>query len=246
MGTPELTDEYDRFFDELSRMPDINSCIEAICSEFNIQFVTYHLAFHEGKAIDSPYVRTNYPAEWVSQYLTNDYVEIDPVAQNGFKRALPCLWSDLDWTAERSIEFKNDARKHGIGTSGYLIPVTDRKRRRAIVNFASPAKESAWAKKINTIDVLLLECAEILHRKAIVDLYGREDEKPALTPREIQCLNWVAQGKDASSIGLILGISEHTVRDYCKSAKHKLGCASLYQAIHIATMQRLIDPDSLD
>ena len=245
MGTLGLTDEYDRFFDELSRLPDINLCIEKICSEFDIQFVTYHLAFHEGKAIDSPYVRTNYPATWVSQYLTNDYVEIDPVAQSGFKRALPCLWSELDWSSEQAVSFKDDAQKHGIGTSGYLVPITDRRRRRAIINFASPKKESVWADHIREIKSLLQECAEILHRKAIVDLYGADDEKPALSPREIQCLTWVAQGKDASSIGLILGISEHTVRDYCKSAKHKLGCASMYQAIHKATMLRIIDPDSL-
>jgi len=246
MGKSDLTDEYDRFFDLLSSMPDINACIDAICSEFDIQFVTYHLAFHEGKAIDSPYVKTNYPSNWVSQYLTNEYIDIDPVAQSGFKRALPCLWSDLDWSTAEAIKFQEEAEKHGIGSQGYLIPITDRRRRRAIVNFAAAIDSPQWPEKIQSIFELLQECAEILHRKAIVDLYGRDDERPALAPREIQCLTWVAQGKDAYSIGLILGISEHTVRDYCKSAKHKLGCASLFQAIHKATMLRLIDPDSID
>ena len=40
---------------------------------------------------------------------------------------------------------------------------------------------------------------------------------------------------------MILGISEHTVRDYCKSAKYKFGCATIIQAVHEATKQRLLD-----
>ncbi len=246
MKPTSLVSEHDKFLEDLSALPDVNACIDAICAYFKIEFATYHLAFHEGKAIDTPYVKTNYPSDWVRQYLVMNYIEIDPVAQSGFARALPCLWADLDWSDPKSGTFVEDAIKHGVGGAGYLIPVTDRRRRRAIVNFASPIDPEKWATKIEDIAVVLGECAEILHRKAILDLYGKEDERPALSPREIQCLSWVAQGKDAGAIAIILGISEHTVRDYCKSAKHKLGCATLFQAIHKATMLRIIDSDALD
>lgn len=246
MRLSHFTSEYDEFLEELSNEPEIVQCIDMIGAQFGIKFVTYHLAFHEGKAIDTPYVKTNYPADWVRQYLIMNYVEIDPVAQGGFSRALPSLWSDLDWSDPAVVPFLEDAIRHGVGGSGYLIPVTDRRRRRAIVNFAHPEEPDTWAKRISKIDTVLGECAEVLHRKAIVDLYGKEDERPALSPRELQCLSWVAQGKDAGAIAIILGISEHTVRDYCKSAKHKLGCATLFQAIHRATMLRMIDPEHLE
>ncbi len=238
----KLTTKYDGLLEKLSAMPDIISCIEELCQFFDIDFITYHLAFHEGKAIDTPYVKTNYPAQWVRQYLVMNYVEVDPVAQAGFNRALPCFWSDLDWGGADAIPFAEDAAKHGVGGSGYMIPITDRHRRRAIINFAGNMDAESWAKKIVALRQVLAECAELLHRKAILDLYGKEDERPPLSPRELESLYWVAQGKDAKSIGIILEISEHTVRDYCKSAKHKLGCATLFQAIHLATMLRLIDP----
>lgn len=245
-NTDSLTSKHDEFLERLSETEDIVSCIDRICVEFEIDFVTYHLAFHEGKAIDTPYVKTNYPADWVRQYLIMNYLEIDPVVESGFDRALPCLWTELDWSKPEVADFVADAVKHGVGGSGYLIPLTDRRRRRAMVNFACVTDPVSWERRVADLAPTFFECAAILHRKAIIDLYGQEDVRPALTPRELQCLSWVAQGKDAGAIAIILGISEHTVRDYCKSAKHKLGCATLFQAIHKATMLRLIQVDIAD
>ena len=51
-----------------------------------------------------------------------------------------------------------------------------------------------------------------------------------LTPRETEILSWVAAGKTAREIAVILGISSHTVRDYTKSARQKLDCVKSGQA----------------
>ena len=53
---------------------------------------------------------------------------------------------------------------------------------------------------------------------------------PALTARERQCLVWVAQGKSDTDIGVILGMSRHTVQTHVEKAKTKLGVASRVQA----------------
>ena len=78
------------------------------------------------------------------------------------------------------------------------------------------------------------------NRKALLHLHS-EDRRPPLSPREIECLSWTAQGKDASTISEILEISEHTVRDYLKSAKYKLSCGTIAQAVFEATKLRLIN-----
>jgi len=239
--TTLLREDHDDLLEKVSDEPSIDRCIALICSEFEIDFVTYHLSFQEGKQIDTPFVRTNYPAEWVREYLVRNFVEMDPVAQAGFQRTLPCLWSDLDWSSEQAQLVAKSAQNHGIGSAGYMVPVTDRLQRRAMVNYSSKGPCESWVAFIKNHAIVLAELAEILHRHAIIEMYGSADERPALSPREAECLTWVAQGKDAATIGLILKISEHTVRDYCKSAKHKLGCATLYQAIHKATLLRIID-----
>jgi len=238
-----LRGEHDELLERVSEEKSINHCIALMCDALPIDFVTYHLGFHEGKQIDTPFVRTNYPAEWVREYLVRNFVELDPVAKAGFQRSLPCLWSDLDWSGSDAQAVAESALAHGIGGAGYMVPVTDRNKRRAMVNYSARGECEPWIEFVKDHTHLLADLAEVLHRHAIVEMYGREDERPALSPREVECLSWVVQGKDAATIALILQISEHTVRDYCKSAKHKLGCATLYQAIHKATLLRIIDED---
>lgn len=54
---------------------------------------------------------------------------------------------------------------------------------------------------------------------------------PALTPRESECLHWVAAGKTAWEISCILGIAERTVIAHVESAKKRLGAKTLPQAV---------------
>jgi DNA-binding CsgD family transcriptional regulator len=87
-----------------------------------------------------------------------------------------------------------------------------------------------------------IELGVLIHRIAIRELYGEDDPVPTLSRREIECLHWMALGKDQKDIALILNISEHTVRDYTKSARLKLGCATLSAAVTRAGHLRLINP----
>ena len=84
--------------------------------------------------------------------------------------------------------------------------------------------------------------AHVIHRKAIYELHGENDPVPTLSPREIECLHWTALGKDYKDIAVILGISEHTTRDYLKTARFKLGCATISAAASRAVQLRIINP----
>ena len=61
----------------------------------------------------------------------------------------------------------------------------------------------------------LIQIANRLHRRVVTELFG--EDRPHLTPRELDCLAWVALGKDTTEIGQILEISPHTAPDYLKS-----------------------------
>jgi DNA-binding CsgD family transcriptional regulator len=54
---------------------------------------------------------------------------------------------------------------------------------------------------------------------------------PRLSPREQECLRWIAQGKHTTEIASILGISGETVREYAKGIFRKLGTNSRAQAV---------------
>ena len=221
--------------------PDIERGLKLVCKRLGVKHAVYHLAQNINLKIDLPFLRTTYPPEWLGHYLLKAYYIIDPVVAHGFEDKEPFLWSDLEVDTPEREAFFADAEEHGIGNCGYTIPIIDKSGRRAAFSVTGQDDPEEWAAKMAYLHLTLEELAQIFHRRALILLYGGENI-PSLSPREIECLSWVTQGKDASTIADILEISEHTVRDYLKSAKLKLGCATIAQAVYQATRLRLINP----
>lgn len=235
-----LHDQIDR---TVAKAASVDAAIKSLCALLDVDFITYHMALHGVESVEKPYVRTNYPDAWVGRYLLMNYIDVDPVAQAGFKSSVPRNWSDLDWSSPQTKAFAADAAAHGLGGCGFLVPVLDERHRRAMVNFCSRAEESVWRKHVQKHRQVYVHTAHALHDRVIVEHFGHQDGTPRLTSREIECLALAARGFDAPRVARHLGLSEHTVRDYFKAARWKLGCTTLAQSVHKATLLRLIDAE---
>ena len=219
----------------------IDECIAIILAELDVSHVTYHMSYKDEEGFEQPFLRTSYSPEWIGRYLLMNYIAIDPVAKAGYKVSEPVSWGDLDWSSSAASAFRNDALNFGIGENGLLVPVIDARRRRATVNYCTNFNSAQWASFLNKNADTLRECADILHSKAVQEIFSDKEMGPVLSPRELQCLVLAAKGYDAGRMASKLNLSEHTVRDYCKAAREKLGCNNLAQAVHKATIMRLID-----
>jgi DNA-binding CsgD family transcriptional regulator len=201
-----------------------------------------HLVYHSSKlgvspSID-PYIRLTYPASWIKQYLTMNYVDLDPVLKEGFARTLPFDWTELKVESEAQGAFLMDALAHGVGPHGMSIPVRSKQGHRGLfsVSFARSAEE--WVEFREKHFDTLLAIANRVHHRVISEVFG--EDHPHLTDRELECLRLTAQGKDAGDIAIILGISPHTARDYLKSARFKLDCVTSAQAVSKAVQLGLL------
>ena len=56
-------------------------------------------------------------------------------------------------------------------------------------------------------------------------------EAPQLTARQLECLQWVREGKSSFDIGAILGVSPRTVDEHLAGACQKLGVRTRVQAV---------------
>lgn len=65
--------------------------------------------------------------------------------------------------------------------------------------------------------------------------------RPVLTPRQVECLRWVRDGKTAWEIGAILGLSARTVEEHLSNACRALGVRSRVQAVITASRQGLFE-----
>jgi len=225
---------------------DLKSCtvreaVQRIADGYQVDYVTLHL-FRSGEdAQNKPYVRTNYPDAWVSHYLLNDYVRIDPVLQMAERVAAPFCWSSITLQGDQ-IEMMEQAHKHGLGKTGFSARHVDAIGRRSVLSFnARDAKGGdVWAPHLPQMRDGLIRLAHEMHRMALAEIYVDGETLPQLSPREIECLKWTAEGKAHTDIAIILNLSEHTVRGYLKDARRKLDCITLAQAVSKASSLGLI------
>jgi DNA-binding NarL/FixJ family response regulator len=79
----------------------------------------------------------------------------------------------------------------------------------------------------------------LLHRFA--QQAGADGERSVLTPRELQMLEFLAEGRSSKEIANVLAITEATVKGHLKNLYDKLGAADRAHAVAIALRQRIID-----
>lgn len=70
-----------------------------------------------------------------------------------------------------------------------------------------------------------------------------DDNRPPLTNREREILNWVASGKTNREIADALGISDQTVKNHLKNILQKLQLENRVQLTRYAIEQGLVERD---
>ncbi|MEO0544056.1 MAG: LuxR family transcriptional regulator [Pseudomonadota bacterium] len=211
----------------------LSDAIFQIRDRLQVKHVVYHSARQGTKPVDAPFIRLTHSAEWVHRYLTKNYILVDPVTKEGFQRTAPFNWREIGPSNEDETAFLRDAAEHGIGTSGYSIPLRDKNGRLALFSVSSDQEPIDWQPRCKKNSKLWTAVGRHIHKRAIEEM-GGEVSIPRLTPREREALYWTAQGKTAADIGLILGLATYTVSTYLRSARYKTNSVSITQAVYKA------------
>lgn len=224
-------------------LPNANntlSALETVCKVPEITYASFVFLKYLGSKQTYPFVRTTYPAAWVSYYLQNSYLDIDPTIAHARKVEEPFFWNEVELT-ESSITLMNHAGSFGILPIGFVLTVRDKQNNHSFVSLNTGIEEREWVDFINTNIESIKLMAKDIHLIAVSEL---EKTSPVrfmkLTKREIEVLQWTAEGKSYFEIGIILELSENTIHGYAKSARLKLDSVSISQAVSRATKLGLI------
>ncbi|MCB1498987.1 MAG: autoinducer binding domain-containing protein [Bauldia sp.] len=213
----------------IDETPDVEATITSLRDLLGVDHLVYHSSKLGVSPSIDPYIRLTYPASWIKQYLTMNYVDLDPVLKEGFARTLPFDWTELRVESEAQGAFLMDALAHGVGPHGMSIPVRSKQGHRGLFSISFSRSAEEWVElRVRHLETWIAIASRIHHR-VISEVFG--EDHPHLTDRELECLRLTAQGKDAGDIAIILGISPHTARDYLKSARFKLDCVTSAQAV---------------
>jgi len=226
--------------DDLNTPSELVALLAKLLDIYGLKSVAYLGSGVTGRPEDGPYLAVTYSPEWVEHYKTERFVEVDPAIQIGLRRMLPIDWSEFDREGEKVRRLFGEAEEFGLGRHGISLPVHGRHGDRALLSITSDATDRDWhqlrLEYMRDFQVLALHMHQAILRLA----GGQPVEYASLSPRERECLLWIAEGKTYWETAMILGLSEHTVRCYLESARHKLGAANNTHAVNKACKASLL------
>jgi DNA-binding CsgD family transcriptional regulator len=194
--------------------------------------LVYHAAHVPAFEKVNPLLLLTYDDAWVKRYVEQDYFRIDPVVVAGQKSFLPIDWLTVEHSSNEARHFFSEAESYGVGRLGFTLPIRGPAGERALFTLTTNATDEHWHRwRFSHLhDFHLL--AHYFHDRAIRLAGLRYDHvmRP-LSPREKQCLESLVRGQVPGQIADALGLSVSAVHAYLRTARRKLECATIEQAV---------------
>ena len=145
---------------------------------------------------DAPELISNYPVTWTDHYLREHYERVDPVIVQALTATEPFEWGQ-EFTAKRlskpQCALLDEAAQFGI-RCGFTVPVHDSRGPVAAVTLTTDERRPAFQRCIEQNRSVLQLMATYFHAHARRRLsINRVIDGIALSPRELECLEWAAQ-----------------------------------------------------
>jgi LuxR family quorum sensing-dependent transcriptional regulator len=175
--------------------------------------------------------------EWFSEYTRKQYIRSDPVGQQIKRTTRPFLWSDVHVDPDRTphaAALMKRRKDYGFNEA-FVVPVHSLSGPPAFVSMSGFKMELPADARLS-IHLMALSAYE-----RIREIRSPQVPKPLLTPREREVLSWVAEGKSAWEIGIILKIAKRTADEHVHTASRKLNASNRAHAVAIAIKDRHIN-----
>lgn len=200
-----------------------------------------HLIYHWVSNTGDQFAVGTYSQDWAARYVENDYQRIDPVIAGAYQRFHPVDWRRLDWSGKAAKALMEDAARHGVGNQGFSVPLRGPHGQFALFTANHSCDEETWDTFIEMYRRDLLLIAHYFNQKALEFEPDRvPGMRPSLSPREVDAITLLALGYGRAQVAQSLAISEHTLRVYIESARHKLGAINTVHAVARALTLGLI------
>ena len=192
-----------------------------------------------GNAVSHSKVITNYPKAYIERYEKGPSSKTNPLVAHCQLSIMPIIWSS--YVFRESPELWKAAQTCGLAY-GWSQSVHDANGVVSMLSLARsshPVTEGEFSEKAakvlwlcNQLHSAMLERCHLHHRLEIHII--------RLSCRELEVLKWTADGKIASDIGMILGLSPRTVNFHISSAMKKLGANNKTSAVVMAAKLGLL------
>ncbi|MEN9874926.1 MAG: hypothetical protein RL186_1823, partial [Pseudomonadota bacterium] len=171
-----------------------------------------------------------YNHDWKNQYATEPSCRHDPARAHAILRAGSVRWRRLFAQARDPHQraFVAAARAQGY-RDGVTTPIHGPQGCVAVMMFAADRVLDLCADDEEALGPIAMALHQRVRRLTAAALVGTP-EPVHLTAREIECLQWVLEGKTNWEIGVLTGVTARTVQFHLSNAARKLDVVNRVQA----------------
>ncbi|RYG57089.1 MAG: hypothetical protein EON56_03080 [Alphaproteobacteria bacterium] len=219
--------------DKIASLKSLDREIEPVLEPFGIRRYGAHRVFEPGHQARPGLFFGNIDPAWVKHYTRSGHVQHDPAVRMLFETTRPYTWTEARkrFSTKEGEAVMHDCLDFTGSGDGVVIPIHDVD---GAIHTALFSGEQLDVSPEEMRVLHLLGYYYVLRGQELVsDRLRRQDSNP-LTPRQIECLKWVSEGKTDEDIGDILSISARTAHNHIEMAKHSLGVTKRSQAAFMA------------
>lgn len=191
-------------------------------------------AYNAGNDPQSVYSRIS-PPGWEDIYEKEGFGDVNYLLREVRQRTAPFPWSAMTLINERERRLSRIVADLGF-PDGLAVPCHGAGGYLGVVSLAF-----AGLPELSPDERGAIELASLVMHAQMLKLKPRAlAAAPALTPRERDCIAFIAEGKTDWEISEVLAISRTTVITHVQNAKTKLGAATRSQAVAKCIAMNLI------
>jgi DNA-binding CsgD family transcriptional regulator len=207
-----------------------------IRQHYALSEVAYYCPSFRGRSLADPFLALAPDRASPDQARARYEAIFEPAFSDGVRAVLPTDWSKLPLRIGKNGGFVQRPRQ------GLTIPVRGPTNSIwALFGATSDESDAEWAERRPTLMKDLVHVAHFAHQRAY-DLHAKDApiDLNAITRREIEALEWSADGKDLAEIAVAMRISIDTVKAHLDSARYKLQALNRVHAVTKAIRAGLI------
>ncbi len=220
----------------------LDDFIEYVRGHYGLANIAYLCPSFRGRSMVDPFANMTYSEEWIRHYRSNSYANIDPVINVGARSLLPVDWARLPRNDKKVQRLFGEAKDAGVGQQGLTIPVRGPTNGLwALFIATSDESDRDWALRRYELMRDLVHVAHYVHQRAYsLHIEDAQVDLNVITKREIEALEWSAEGKTLADTSILMRISVETVKAHLDSARFKLHALNRVHAVTKAIRAGLI------
>jgi LuxR family quorum-sensing transcriptional regulator LasR len=227
-----------------SAVDEWEACLFGLCTEQGYEQAQFAMIASRRAPLESAFLRSTLPAAWRRIYDEERLAYLDPAVSHCMEHLTPFLWHGASFVTPQQQALYERATGHGL-RAGLVLPLHGPGGEFGMLTLMSERMpDGGFVESVRGQLPSLCLLRDYAAQSALrfVRAAQVEEPTPQLTPRELEVMHWIMQGKSSWEISRIMRCAEATVNFHIANVRHKFKVSTRQQALVKAISLGILNP----